>query len=1133
MTGKIAAQAVYGNLEGLIHSVISNGLNEDDIIGKVQGILENTPFICSDPNAANLFTKLQVSLDLCGLKTLSQKVDRILVTRKQVDQTILHFHNALKTFQDGVQKGVEGFTAHELFHALENLSGWENCLETRSALLDLKWFLEEREKKVGVGGSWKFSILGGYYSAEPYLLQLLQGNPEKFGLKKEQIEKTVKMSAKAGAEGVRFLLLNRKKILHAGIFPSFFQSEVVNGIRTALDTDSKTVDVLVDCLKAVYFVRAVKIKCIKPLSKEECDRFTPIFLNYEVSDIKKRAKELGLTEEERDWILSNVEIEGLPKDIAFSLITKLLERGDESNASRLISSMGTLTIREKEYFQEGKTLKTVEEIERQMGEVLNGRTIATNTRDGSYHSVSRQRRTFDVDQILELAAAIQGHTILRLADQADPEMFTQDELFSFAKILREKGAHFCAERDCLWGIARIENQERRMKLLKTSISQNPELVAEMCCTPFFKDSKEEILASDVALGLFFDGEKNLPEETFLNEPFKSSINSLQEKKGAEKDILAKWLGYVLILREETGLYDIGKLGSVLFQKIEKLRPPSLRYKMTKYLWVALQTPSLKKTLELIEEKKILSQKFTHLFKLVLLPLFQEDQLIKLVEILNYEYYNDAEKRRIAIQSLFDLIENPSCTHREKIAILQAALPEQEKLAIEKEETSLQREKNACKKELFDIQKRQAELQKEKKRCAFLFNQNLQIVSSLLNMKQIDALKNAKSPQDLATSLKELFQEVTGARVENILEKYLETFAKSRNPYAIFVYGGCLRNLEEKEKEPIFSCLKACVESVLDGVYATNRYKETAGDHLSTVFEGRKELKELWMKGETISYLSLVPDEEAGGKAFDVQEFLTRSICLDRHIDPAKLSFLSSYLETKDERKLSDLSAALQREQSSEQRNLLTLQRGLFLLLDKTKTQEEKASIFSSYVKRLIDSPALSDQFKADLLDLETILTAKKGQKKDLVTHWTVVDTDHWEDMLLCGVEVLGSCQNINGSSMNKCLLGYLVDGKNRMIAVKDEQGKILARSIFRILWDKIEKKPVLFLERCYQAAKAPSNLEKVLEKMAIKRGEALGLSVVSKEKPHHNPIVSLGSKAPFEYVDAATGVTNGEYKIER
>lgn len=606
------------------------------------------------------------------------------------------------------------------------------------------------------------------------------------------------------------------------------------------------------------------------------------------------------------------------------------------------------------------------------------------------------------------------------------------------------------------------------------------------------------------------------------------VSKLKEKKELERKILSKWIGYVLIFQEQHGLLNVGKDAVISLQKLEGLRPPSLRYAMTKYLWHVLENPSLKNTFESEEAKELFPQKFTPLFKLLLTPILQEEGLTKLIEILNFEYYNDADRRRIALQAFLVLIESPSFTNSEKASILQAAIPTKEKLEIEKEEAFLKTTKQTA-----DIQNRRTLLREKKHACALLLNQNLQMLECFVYMGKVDIVRNAKAAEDLSKYLENLFVEATGAQTANIKEKYLQTFATSRNPHAIFVYAGKLKNLGESEKALVFPALKTYVESVLNGTFTQKRYEELPEDHLSKVFAGRKSLKELWMQGEKINYLSLISETSGDeSSSFDVHEFLKRSICLDRHINPENLVFLNSYLQTKSENKLRELDLDISLQQDPIQSAMLELEKGLFLLLDESKTREEKAHIFASQVKHLMNLPSLPEQFKTDLRDLEIALSTKNETKKHLVSEWSAVDTDNPEDMLLCGTEVVGSCQATDGSAgFNKCLLSYLLDGKNRMIAIKDENGKIMARSIFRLLWDEKEKTPVLFLERIYTAVGAPTNITIGLEKMALRRSEALGIPLASLENPYHNPLISLGSKAPFEYVDAGGGMTNGQYTI--
>lgn len=142
--------------------------------------------------------------------------------------------------------------------------------------------------------------------------------------------------------------------------------------------------------------------------------------------------------------------------------------------------------------------------------------------------------------------------------------------------------------------------------------------------------------------------------------------------------------------------------------------------------------------------------------------------------------------------------------------------------------------------------------------------------------------------------------------------------------------------------------------------------------------------------------------------------------------------------------------------------------------------------------------------------------------------WTIEDTDAAGDLFLCGTEV-PSCQSVDGGEVNECLLAYCIDGKNRLLAVKNEKGQIVARAILRLLWDGERKAPVLFLERTYALPGADWREEEIVG-MAKRRAAALRLPLLSKDgssTPYPNDIVSLGGPAPFEWVDAIGG-PNGE-----
>jgi hypothetical protein len=156
--------------------------------------------------------------------------------------------------------------------------------------------------------------------------------------------------------------------------------------------------------------------------------------------------------------------------------------------------------------------------------------------------------------------------------------------------------------------------------------------------------------------------------------------------------------------------------------------------------------------------------------------------------------------------------------------------------------------------------------------------------------------------------------------------------------------------------------------------------------------------------------------------------------------------------------------------------------------------------------------------------LPTYKNSEDISKKNLYQNWKIVDTDDFVDLFTCGTEIEGSCQNIHGDSrFNRCLMAYVLDGKNRLLMIKDEKGKMQARAILRLLIDSKTNQPVLFLERIYPKIHS-REIEIAFIMMAKSRSQALEIPLLSKEVGqgivYDWRIKSLSSIAPFEYVDA-------------
>lgn len=193
------------------------------------------------------------------------------------------------------------------------------------------------------------------------------------------------------------------------------------------------------------------------------------------------------------------------------------------------------------------------------------------------------------------------------------------------------------------------------------------------------------------------------------------------------------------------------------------------------------------------------------------------------------------------------------------------------------------------------------------------------------------------------------------------------------------------------------------------------------------------------------------------------------------------------------------------------------------------------------------SPHLTKVFEGR----ETLAEAwKEGEKQNIedgrYAGCTIVDSDDPFDLLLSG-EVSGSCQAVDRDpDHSKSLLGTILNGENRLLVLKDQTGKIIGRQIFRLLWEPVQQKPVLFLERFYPRddVELQREIAPKLLNFAIQRAGRLHLPLLSNfegtnriDLPESDrPIVALGGPAPYVYSDAVgQGVDNkdGIYQITR
>lgn len=241
-------------------------------------------------------------------------------------------------------------------------------------------------------------------------------------------------------------------------------------------------------------------------------------------------------------------------------------------------------------------------------------------------------------------------------------------------------------------------------------------------------------------------------------------------------------------------------------------------------------------------------------------------------------------------------------------------------------------------------------------------------------------------------------------------------------------------------------------------------------------------------------------------------------------------------------KVKNLTEAFKKENEIKIKKICSFQLQVVNLMypDQPLSSQDIEGKLNSLLKTLNDLyPQKSPELSEDLAKaIQAIQLPPATRQVSRYAGWTVSDTDDPYTLLVLGTDVPGkSCQDVDGNAdYAKCLLSYLIDGKNRAIVVKDNKGKMRARAIFRLLWDKKTDKAVLFLEHTYPKYGLDPAVAKAIEKAAMHRSASLNLDLLS-DKPtnrlYPNTIFSLGGRAPSEYVDSGGGVETPVFSLER
>ena len=366
-----------------------------------------------------------------------------------------------------------------------------------------------------------------------------------------------------------------------------------------------------------------------------------------------------------------------------------------------------------------------------------------------------------------------------------------------------------------------------------------------------------------------------------------------------------------------------------------------------------------------------------------------------------------------------------------------------------------------------------------------------LVTDILNFKGEAYLREVTDFQGLKSAVEKIFSDKCKVQLDNFMDLYENTVGKWRNKEALLTYVG--KQIDNPEVLPYF---QAFLTAVLKDNFQTTRYTTLKNPHLAEIKQNYPEIFKNWKLSEVLK------DEEVGlkdtGKAIPIEKRVVETLkqaVENRHLgglehQEALFPILAACkgkwepLDKSLELITQQLAPLLNRRLTPEElelRQRLLLQKAILELIQDPRDLEKKLNILKGIKIKGLDE--VLKPFYSDLVDAVKFLHSA-GQPK--AEDYRVIDTDDPNHFLLMGSEVLNSCQDIKGSaSLNVGLLGYALDGKHRLALVCDPEGKILARSVLRLLLDA-EGKPVIFQERMYVADANPA-YPQLLRQMALKK----------------------------------------------
>lgn len=374
-------------------------------------------------------------------------------------------------------------------------------------------------------------------------------------------------------------------------------------------------------------------------------------------------------------------------------------------------------------------------------------------------------------------------------------------------------------------------------------------------------------------------------------------------------------------------------------------------------------------------------------------------------------------------------------------------------------------------------------------------------------------------------------------------KFASSFGKQREANSLLTYASRIAEFPDTRED-----LGAFVHQVVEGTFHSQRYAAGRSKHLDALYKRDKTLA--GKLPDLCEDMGQLPVKEAQSSSSSSQ---AASFPLDRHemrkrfvdnkhMDLRRFPILAACLSgnrsaSNVESDLAKVKAALLDEKAKDLEIKLEEVRFQQLLVSVGFPRNPQAQ--PSSLKKALASARKLSQLSAGVGEMENDLVAAMESLRQMNNRRVLDDlevslSDDFWDLFRIGSDVKDSCQRVDGQgAYNRCLMGYILDGKDIPIVVKKRgSDTIVARRLLRIEWNRSRRRPALYLERLYSNYPF-KEIDDAIHRMAVKVSEHLHYTLYSDHgiRDSRSTLESLGSAADVVYSDAVSGVTNGIYEF--